>query len=125
MFRVTLQPILGAPRSYEPDSDSIVIDQFPFVIGRHNSCDFRLDMPQISRWHCRFLDTGTEVEIQDLDSRNGTFLNNLRVQAPQRIRTGDILMLGRTQFRVDIWCCLELQHALGQPGAGLEVPALH
>jgi pSer/pThr/pTyr-binding forkhead associated (FHA) protein len=106
MFRIILEPFFNATHLYQPSGESIIIDSFPFVLGRHSSCDYRLDEPQISRWHCRFVDAGTEVHVSDLESRNGTFINGLRVMAPQPVHTGDILTLGRCQFRVDVHCSL-------------------
>ena len=49
---------------------------------------------QISRRHCAFERTGDEILIIDLDSRNGTFLNDMRVTTPQRVVPGDIIRLG-------------------------------
>jgi len=104
MFRIVLQQIAGLSQPFENVADSILIDHFPYVIGRHGSCDYQLHEPQISRWHCRFVDAGTEVQISDLESHNGTILNNQRVLSPHPVLTGDILILGRCQFRIDVQC---------------------
>jgi len=104
MYRIILEPVSSSAQAYAQGMPSVVIERFPFVLGRHGSCDYQFDEPQISRWHCRFVDAGSEIQVTDLDSRNGTFLNNLPLHSPQPIQTGDILMLGRWQFRIDMQC---------------------
>ncbi len=80
----------------------ILLDRFPFVIGRRNDNDCVLPLAFISRHHCRFLRSGDQVLVQDLESYNGTFVNGTRITAPKAIHSGDELSLGPCSFRVQI-----------------------
>jgi pSer/pThr/pTyr-binding forkhead associated (FHA) protein len=68
------------------------------TIGRAAGADFILDAALVSRVHCRIavLPTG-ELEVTDLDSTNGTFVNGTRV-ATARLTTGDRLTVGRVEL---------------------------
>ena len=68
------------------------------TVGRGTVADFILDAALVSRVHCRLIalpDGG--LEIQDLDSTNGTFVNGERVQAA-RLASGDRLRIGRVDL---------------------------
>ncbi len=64
------------------------------VIGRAPQCDVHLDEDGISRRHARLIrrDDGT-VHIQDLESRNGTFVNGERIEM-YALRDGDKIQIG-------------------------------
>lgn len=70
------------------------------LIGRHPSCDIVLREPTVSRRHARlrFRD-GTWI-LQDLDSTNGTTINNVRVGRCE-LRPGDRLAVGDQHLLVD------------------------
>ncbi len=80
----------------------IVIDRFPFFIGRHFDCDHQLSHECVSRRHCCFFLDGEEVWLQDLQSTNGTYLNGKRMVAPEVVREGDRITLDSYSFRVFI-----------------------
>ena len=63
------------------------------VLGRGADADFRIDSDELSRKHAWFRRRGTEYVCHDLDSRNGVFLNGLRVHSAV-LRDGDIIELG-------------------------------
>ncbi|MCA2977521.1 MAG: FHA domain-containing protein [Myxococcaceae bacterium] len=67
------------------------------VIGRGSSADLRVESDDVSRMHARLQRLDDEYSIEDLDSRNGVFLNGLRVHAAV-LRDGDTLQLGDTVF---------------------------
>jgi len=59
--------------------------------------DVRVPAPAMSTTHARFFRAGGEWIVEDLASRNGTFVNGARVpRAP--LRAGDVVTLGRTLF---------------------------
>jgi pSer/pThr/pTyr-binding forkhead associated (FHA) protein len=68
------------------------------TIGRSTGADFIVDAALVSRVHCRLsaLPTG-ELEVRDLDSTNGTFVNGARV-ATARLSSGDRLKVGRVEL---------------------------
>ncbi len=68
------------------------------TVGRATGADFIVDAPLISRVHCRLTalpDGG--LEVRDLESTNGTFINGKRVQAG-RLASGDRLRVGRVEL---------------------------
>jgi transcriptional regulator with PAS, ATPase and Fis domain len=63
------------------------------IVGTHESCDLRLDDPAVSRFHCELTPVDGRLQIRDLGSRNGTFVDGVSVLhafvAPaSRIRLG-------------------------------------
>ncbi len=93
------------------------VQEFPLshfhqlTIGREPSCDIRYDADRddlVSRQHARIEVKGTEppeVEITDLNSRNGTFVNKRRIQSAVRLVPGDMVQFGaggpEFQFNLD------------------------
>jgi pSer/pThr/pTyr-binding forkhead associated (FHA) protein len=70
------------------------------TIGRGGRADFIVDRSLVSRLHCR-LTAGDEIlEVQDLASTNGTFVNGKRVLRAQ-IAGGDRLRVGRIELTVE------------------------
>lgn len=65
------------------------------VLGRGGTADIRLVDEGISRFHCRIRREDEHLVVEDLESRNGTFLNGARVQLG-RLEDGDKIQLGRT-----------------------------
>lgn len=68
------------------------------TIGRSTGADFIVDAALVSRVHCRLsaLPTG-ELEVRDLGSTNGTFVNGTRVEMA-RLSPGDRLKVGRVEL---------------------------
>jgi pSer/pThr/pTyr-binding forkhead associated (FHA) protein len=72
----------------------------PLVIGRANDCDLALEEPILSRHHCRLEPSreGDGWAVVDLNSRNGTFVNAVRVKMRQGLRHRDIITVGRAHI---------------------------
>jgi phosphoserine phosphatase RsbU/P len=56
-------------------SDAILIDRFPFVIGRSPECQLRLPQSFVSRTHAVLMLEDEQLVIEDKNSRHGTFVN--------------------------------------------------
>jgi ABC transport system ATP-binding/permease protein len=69
------------------------------TIGRATRADFIVDAPLVSRLHCRLTAGASELEVFDLESTNGTFLNGKRVDRAT-VRAGDKLGVGRVELIV-------------------------
>jgi DNA-binding winged helix-turn-helix (wHTH) protein len=65
------------------------------LLGRAEEASIRIDAPGVSRRHARVVVTDGQATIEDLDSKNGTFVGEGRVDAPTTLRDGDRLRLGR------------------------------
>jgi len=72
----------------------IVSEMEPIVVGRSPACDVVLDSPEVSRSHCRIEALNGAVLVTDLGSRNGTFVNGARIEAPSSIRSDDEVEIG-------------------------------
>lgn len=69
------------------------------TIGRSTGAEFMVEAPLISRLHCRVTAGTTELEVVDLESTNGTFVNGGRVTRAT-LREGDTLGVGRVELLV-------------------------
>jgi ABC transport system ATP-binding/permease protein len=70
------------------------------LIGRTPDNTIVLNDLLVSRHHAKILNTGDGLQLVDLDSRNGTFVNGRRVRTAD-LRTGDRLSFGHHQLIVD------------------------
>lgn len=73
-----------------------------FIIGRAEDCNLRIQNPLVSRHHCVLAVEGDNVYARDLESRNGTGINNQRLAGSQRVHDGDILWVAATPLAVRI-----------------------
>jgi pSer/pThr/pTyr-binding forkhead associated (FHA) protein len=72
------------------------------MIGRGEECQLRPQSDAISRRHCDIVTTENEVVVRDLQSRNGTFVNDERVAEEAVLLNGDVLRVGPLQFEMMI-----------------------
>lgn len=72
------------------------------VMGRMKSNQVFIDDLKLSREHARIQFDGKVYVLQDLGSKNGTFLNGQRLQMPAVLRPGDRIKLGDVQFRFEL-----------------------
>jgi hypothetical protein len=64
------------------------------VIGRDPEASIQLEARGVSRQHARILVSGGAATIEDLGSKNGTYVNGRRITAPVRLSEGDAIGLG-------------------------------
>ena len=69
------------------------------TIGRSPGAEFILDAPLVSRLHCQLSASDRALEIKDLDSTNGTFVNDKRIKTAS-LQAGDLLRVGRVELKV-------------------------
>jgi pSer/pThr/pTyr-binding forkhead associated (FHA) protein len=69
------------------------------TVGRSTGADFIVEAPLVSRIHCRLTAGATELEVLDLGSTNGTFVNGERVER-RTLKAGDKLGVGRVELMV-------------------------
>src|SRR3954462_9244991 len=71
------------------------------TVGRAPRADFIVDAALVSRLHCRLTAGATELEVVDLESTNGTYVNGERTTRG-RLKHGDRLGVGRVELLVDL-----------------------
>ena len=69
------------------------------TVGRATQADFVVEATLVSRLHCRLSAGATELEVVDLDSTNGTYVNGQRVERAA-LKAGDTLGVGKVLFLV-------------------------
>jgi pSer/pThr/pTyr-binding forkhead associated (FHA) protein len=84
-----------------PDAGKKVTVEAEVVLGRAAGCDLVLDDPEVSRRHAVLRVHGPGAEIEDLDSTNGTFVNDQEIEGPTSIGPGDLIRVGRTRLAME------------------------
>ncbi len=69
------------------------IDKKEYIIGRANECDFVIDGKEVSRRHARIYYGNGKYKIEDLNSTNGTFVNNKKITETE-LKHGDEINIG-------------------------------
>jgi diguanylate cyclase (GGDEF)-like protein len=67
----------------------------PAMVGRSQESEVRLLDDGVSRQHARVVQEGRDVWLEDLDSRNGTFLNSEKISKRVKLGDGDKVQVGR------------------------------
>ena len=70
------------------------------TVGRATGADFIVDAALVSRVHCRLTASDDALEVIDLSSTNGTFVNDKRVEKASLLN-GDRLRVGRVELTVN------------------------
>jgi len=84
----------GSQKSFSlPDSTT--------VIGRRHDCDLCIPLKTVSRRHCQLNQNKETINIRDLGSRSGTFLNGKRIDEAG-IKAGDYIRIGPLIFGLQI-----------------------
>jgi len=98
-MQVKLKVMTGSHEGTE-----IPISGDKFLIGRSESCQLRPKSDSISRKHCIIVLREGRVLLQDLKSRNGTYVNDKRLPPDKAkvLKPGDQLRIGKLEFEVVI-----------------------
>lgn len=73
-----------------------VLDKESAILGRDDVCDIVIPERQVSRQHVRIFVEQNQYHIEDLDSRNGTWLNGQRLEGAHELFDGDEIQLALT-----------------------------
>jgi len=71
-------------------------------VGRDLDCAIRLDDAGVSRHHLRVVRRGPNVFVEDLGSRNGSYVNGKAIAAPVPVRDGDVVVLSSRVLTVRV-----------------------
>lgn len=102
---VDATPTVGLRFKLETPEGEIVLAEGENLIGRDPEAIVQIDIGGVSRQHARIVVDGPDVTLEDLASKNGTYLRGRRVQTPIRLAHGDEIRIGhkvaRLRFVVD------------------------
>lgn len=70
-------------------------------IGRDPGCDIVLPDPNVSRQHAKVYVVDGKVEIKDMDSRNGIYVNNRRIESMTPLAAGQEVIIGSNLFHLE------------------------
>ena len=93
------------------------LDQAVTVLGRHPECNVILDAGAVSRQHARITRRGDELLLEDLKSRNGTFLNGHMISGLTALSDGDMLRICDLEFSFHSHNAQSLYDATVQEGS--------
>jgi DNA-binding winged helix-turn-helix (wHTH) protein len=72
------------------------------LVGREPGCAVRIEAAGVSRRHARIVVAGGQATIEDLGSKNGTFLRGLRIHGPETLAEGDTVGVGAAMITVSV-----------------------
>ena len=91
---------------------SLISDGIPFkektfhshdiTIGRSSTCDWQLPNDVVSNYHTRIKYHHNQWWVEDLNSKNGTFIDGVKVTTPTVMSSGDKISIGNNQFQLSI-----------------------
>jgi len=90
----------GARFSILLGDDEIPLRDGENVIGRDPLDAVVIHQPEVSRHHARLIVTGATVILEDLGSKNGTFLGTTRVTSAMTVNAGDDILIGTIRLRL-------------------------
>ena len=90
--------ILRTTQHTSPEQTFRILPGAIRTLGRATGADFIVEAALVSRVHCRLTALpGGQLEVRDLESTNGTFVNGKRIDVAQ-LAAGDRLQVGRIEL---------------------------
>lgn len=110
--------------SQGPNKGRVIPVSLPqFLVGRDSKCHLRPASQSISKRHCELLNRGDKWFLRDLNSTNGTFVNDEQVTGERELHDGDILKIGPLEFGVSIEAQAEKPTAVDKDTRATEATA--
>jgi EAL domain-containing protein (putative c-di-GMP-specific phosphodiesterase class I) len=91
-----LEGLVGDP----PSLRQVAINAWPFRIGRRADLPFCVASTGVSKEHAEIRQDRGRLVIRDLGSRNGTFVNGVRIERDTPLKSGDVLHFANQEFRL-------------------------
>lgn len=76
------------------------LGEAPIVIGRSPACTLVLEDEYASSRHAALTPQSDGWWIEDLSSRNGTFIDDERLATPRQLKIGDVIRIGQTTLEL-------------------------
>lgn len=75
------------------------LDLTQMILGRSPRVSIVVNDKSVSRIHAQAYRNGTRIDLEDLDSVNGTFINDLKIEQRKILKDGDFIRLGTVLFK--------------------------
>lgn len=111
-FDAMTGPAMG--RRYQLDKDQ-------YVMGRHPECDIVLESGSVSRQHAKIVRAGVGYVLEDLKSRNGTFVNGRLINEPTKLLEGDTVRICDIELNYHEEAQSSIQTVHPSEGSGLGI----
>jgi hypothetical protein len=89
--------VVVAAMGHEPGTSFDVGDGA--TLGRSDSAEIRVDDPFASSAHARIFSRGDFMYVEDMGSTNGTYLNGRQLRTAERLKVGDLVRIGDSEYR--------------------------
>ena len=86
----------------EEQATRFVVSPSGLKIGRTAPADIIVAGSEVSRAHCLVELSGEQVRVSDLNSTNGTFIDNKRINQSEILSVGSVLRVGSVSFEYEI-----------------------
>ncbi len=88
-------PALPSRRHYlRDDSREVLLVEGENIVGRDLDAAVRIDDPTVSRHHARIRVSGSAATVEDLQSKNGSFLDGKRLRGVRKLKSGSTIKFG-------------------------------
>lgn len=98
--RVAGGSVDGARFVLRGDNCEVFLADGENIVGRSGEAHVLVDSAKVSRCHARILVTQNGATIEDLGSKNGTFVGPTQIQGRTPLADGDVIRIGGTSFEV-------------------------
>ena len=68
-----------------------------YILGRHPECDIVVDAGAVSRHHAQLFRVGDDFYVEDMNSRNGTYLDGKKIEL-SRLRANQHIRMGKSEL---------------------------
>ena len=80
--------------------EKVLLPPGDFTLGRSVDCGLHLDDVEASRTHAVLHVAVDSLVVEDLESRNGVYLNGMRIDSRARVHHGDLVVIGAQQIEI-------------------------
>ncbi len=87
-------------RSGRYKGKKLLLPNEEITIGRGKNCQIRDNSKELAEEHCSLKPTAEGLQVQDLDTEQGTFVNRVRIDEPVFMRPGDLLRIGPLLYQL-------------------------
>ncbi len=94
---VSPQLVVVAAKGYEPGTSWNIGSGA--MMGRSDGAEIRVEDPFASSAHARIFTRGDFMQVEDMGSTNGTYLNGRKLRTPERLKLGDVIRIGDSEYR--------------------------